>query len=201
MSMDLDKDDLAALCAGLTTDEVDRVHRLLHEWNVGPDSNFPVQLALLTRAQWRIAANLPRLMEAARKLIELHLAEYRRQTAELVKNLSVAGEDQADELKNVVEAHTETVKQASVSIQDQLRRTTEVANQIRKQLDDGVSAWNRAKTDMEAGREMFQKACKELDDRLTLRELRRDWLTLLGVSSIGIVIGLIAGIVIVFKFR
>ncbi len=43
MSMDLDKDDLAALCAGLTTDEVNRVHRLLHEWNVGPDSNFPVQ--------------------------------------------------------------------------------------------------------------------------------------------------------------
>jgi predicted nucleic acid-binding Zn-ribbon protein len=140
-------------------------------------------------------------MNDSRKLIELHLAEYRRQTAELVKNLSVVGEDQADELKNVVKAHTETVKQASVSIQDQLRRTTEVANQIRKQLDDGVSAWNRAKTDMEAGREMFQKACKELDDRLTLRELRRDWLTLLGVSSIGIVIGLIASIVIVFKFR
>jgi methyl-accepting chemotaxis protein len=160
-----------------------------------------VQLALLTKAQWRIAANLPRLMEAARKLIELHLAEYRRQTAELVKNLSVAGEDQADELKNVVEAHTETVKQASVSIQDQLRRTTETANQIRRQLDDGVSAWNRAKTDMEAGREMFQKACKELDDRITLRELRRDWLTLLGVISIGIVIGVVVGIVIAFKYR
>jgi len=27
MNMDLDKDDLAALCAGLTTDEVDRVLR------------------------------------------------------------------------------------------------------------------------------------------------------------------------------
>jgi hypothetical protein len=80
MNMDLDKDDLAVLCAGLTTDEVDRVHRLLHEWNVGPDSSFPVQLSLLTKAQWRIAANLPRLMNDARKLIELHLAEYRRQS-------------------------------------------------------------------------------------------------------------------------
>jgi hypothetical protein len=33
-----------------------------------------VQLALLTKAQWRIAANLPRLMNDSRKLIELHLA-------------------------------------------------------------------------------------------------------------------------------
>jgi hypothetical protein len=31
MNMNLDKDDLAALCAGMTTDQVDRVHRLLHE--------------------------------------------------------------------------------------------------------------------------------------------------------------------------
>jgi len=31
----------------------------------------------------------------SRKWLELHLAEYRRQTAELVKNLSAVGEDQA----------------------------------------------------------------------------------------------------------
>jgi hypothetical protein len=62
----------------MTKEEVDRIHRLLHEWSVGPDNSFPVQLALLTKAQWRIAANLPRLMNDARKLIELHLAEYRR---------------------------------------------------------------------------------------------------------------------------
>jgi hypothetical protein len=78
--MVLNKNDLAALCGGMTPNEVDRIHRLLHEWNVGPDSSFPVQLALLTKAQWRIAANLPRLMNDSRKLIELHLAEYRRQS-------------------------------------------------------------------------------------------------------------------------
>ncbi len=48
---------------------------------------------------------------------------------------------------------------------------------------------------------MFRKACKELDDRLTLRELRRDWFTLLGVISIGIVIGVVACLVIAFKFH
>jgi methyl-accepting chemotaxis protein len=139
--------------------------------------------------QWRAAASIPRSVNDSRKLIELNLAEYRQQTAALVKNLSIVAEDQADELKNIVKAHTETVNQASVSIRNQLWEAAETAKQIRKSLDDGVSAWNRAKTDMEAGRDKFQKACEELDDRITWRELRRDWLTLLGLIAIGIVIG------------
>jgi acetone carboxylase gamma subunit len=68
-------------------------------------------------------------------------------------------------------------------------------------LDDGTLAWNRAKTDMEAGSEKFQKTCQELDDRVSWRELRRDWLILLGLISIGIVIGVfIVGALIAFKY-
>jgi len=202
MIMDLGKNDLAALCAGMTTEEVDRVHRLLHEWNVGPASSFPVQLALLTKAQWRIAAHLPRLMTDSRKLMELHLAEYRQQTVALVKNLATTIDCKTEGLKTVVAAHGDTVTQASVSIRNMLWETAEVAKQVRKRLDDGVSAWNRAKTDIEAGSEKFQRACQELDDRITFRELRRDWLTLLGLISIGIVIGVfIVGAVIAFKYH
>ena len=53
--MDLDKDDLAILCRDLTKEEVDRVHRLLHEWGTGPEDSFPAQFSLLTRAQLRAA--------------------------------------------------------------------------------------------------------------------------------------------------
>lgn len=120
------------------------------------------------------SASIPRALNDSRKWLELHLAAYRQQTAALINNLSSAGEHRAYELKNVVKAHTETVKHASVSIQDQLRRTNEAAKQISRQLEEDVSAWNRAQSDTEAGRERFQKACKELDDRVTLRELRRD---------------------------
>src|ERR1039458_8654113 len=120
MSMDFDKDDLAALCAGLTTDEVSRVHRLLHEWSVGPDSSFPVQLALLTKTQWRAAALIPRTIKDSGKMIELHLAECRPQTAAIVKNLSTVAENNAVELKNIVKAHAETVQQASVDMRNRL---------------------------------------------------------------------------------
>jgi hypothetical protein len=113
MSMDLDKDDLALLCAEMPSNEVDRVHRLLHEWNIGPDNSFPVQLALLTKAQWRIAANLPRLMNDARKLIELHLAEYRRQSQAMADDFADTMDGQNKELKSAVEIHVQATRQAA----------------------------------------------------------------------------------------
>ena len=197
----MDDTDFDLLCNGLTADEAKRFRKMLAEWGDGDENGFPVQLALLTRAQWQAAASIPRSLNDSRKWLELHLAEYRQQTATLVKNLSTVAEDQADEMTNIVKTHTETVNQASVAIRNQLWETAEVAKQIRKNLDDGVLAWNRARTGMEAGSDKFQKACQELDDRITWRELRRDWLTLLGLIAIGIVIGVLIGVVIEFKYH
>ena len=86
--MDLDKDDLAVLRQGLTADEVERLHRLLHEWNLGPENSFPVQLTLLTVAQLRAAASVPRSITDSRKWLEQHLAEYRRQTKLMLDEIS-----------------------------------------------------------------------------------------------------------------
>jgi len=197
----MDKNDLAALLIDAPAAEVDQIHRLLHEWSVGPDSSFPVQMSLLTKAQWRIAANLPRLMNDSRKLIELHLAEYRRQTAELVKNLSAVGEDQADEFKNVVKAHTEALNQASGSFRSQLKSIGAFTQDIRKHLDDGISSYNHIKTDVKAGGEMFRKTCEDLDGRINGVQLRRDWLAWLGLIAIGMVIGITMGVVLEAKFH
>lgn len=193
--------DFDLLSHGLSADQAKRLRKILAEWSDGDENGFPVQMALLTLAQWRASASIPRALNDSRKWLELHLAAYRQQTATLINNLATVGEHQANELKNVVKAHTETVKHASGSIQDQLRRTNEAAKQISRQLDDGVVTWNRAQSDMDAERERFQKACKELDDRITWRELRRDWLTLLGLISIGAVIGVVAGVAIAFRFH
>jgi hypothetical protein len=197
----MDKNDLAALLIDAPAAEVDQIHRLLHEWSVGPDSSFPVQLALLTKAQWRVAANLPRLMNDSRKLIELHLAEYRRQTAELVKNLSAVGEDNADEFKNVVKAHTEALNQASGSFRSQLKSIGDFTQDIRKHLGDGISSYNHIKTDLKAGGEMFRKTCEDLDGRINGVQLRRDWLAWLGLIAVGMVIGITMGVVLEAKFH
>ena len=193
--------DFDSLCAGLSADEAKLFRKMLVEWSDGDENGFPVQLALLTRAQWRAAALVPQAVNESRKLIELHLSEYRRQTAELVKNLSAVGEDQADEMKNVVKAHTEALNQASGSFRSQLKSIGAFAQDIRKHLDDGISSYNRVKTELEAGREMFRKTCEDLDGRINGVQLRRDWLAWLGLIAIGMVIGVTIGVVLEAKLH
>ena len=167
--MDLDKDDLAALCAGLTTDEVDRVHRLLHEWNVGPDSNFPVQLALLTKAQWRIAANLPRLMNDARKLIELHLGEYRRQGKAMADDFADMVDGQNKELEKTVEIHIQATRQAAEQIQVQLADAEAVAKRVKDLMESAASEWGKIKASTTAQCERLQQVSHDLQDRFAWR--------------------------------
>ena len=193
--------DFDSLCAGLSADDAKRLRKIFVEWCDGDENGFPVQMALLTRAQWQAAASIPRSLNDSRKWLELHLAEYRRQTAELVKNLSAVGEDQADELKNVVKAHTEALNQASGSFRSQLKSIGAFTQDIRKHLDDGISSYNHIKTDLKAGGEMFRKTCEDLDGRINGVQLRRDWLAWLGLIAVGMVIGITMGVVLETKFH
>jgi len=68
-------------------------------------------------------------------------------------------------------------------------------------LDDGISSYNRVKTELEAGREMFRKTCEDLDGRINGVQLRRDWLAWLGLIAIGMVIGVTIGVVLEAKLH
>jgi len=189
MSMDLDKDDLAALCAGLATDEVDRVHRLLHEWNVGPDSSFPVQLALLTKAQWRIAANLPRLMNDARKLIELHLTEYRRQCQAMADDFAGTVDGQNKELNKTVEIHIQATRQAAEQIQVQLADAEAVASRIKSLIESAASEWENIKASTTAQCERLEQVSNDLQDRFAWRVMLRSAAWFLLALGYGFCIG------------
>ncbi len=189
MSMDLDKDDLAALCAGLTTDEVDRVHRLLHEWNVGPEGSFPVQLTLLTKAQWRIAANLPRLMNDARKLLELHLGEYRRQSQAMADDFADTMDGQNKELKKTVEIHIQATRQAAEQIQVQLADAEAVAKRVKDLMESAASEWESIKASTSAQCERLQQVSNDLQDRFAWRVMLRSVAWFLLALGYGIFIG------------
>ena len=181
--MDLDKDDLALLCAEMPANEVDRVHRLLHEWNVGPDNSFPVQLALLTKAQWRIAANLPRLMNDARKLIELHLAEYRRQSQAMSDDFADTMDGQNKELKSAVEIHVQATRQAAEQINVQLADAEAVAKRVKSLMESAVSEWKGIKASTTAQCERLEQVSNDLQDRFAWR------VSLWGVFWISLTLG------------
>ena len=193
--------DFDFLCNGLPAEEAKRMRKILAEWCDGDEDGFPVQLVMLTRAQWRAAALVPQAVNESRKLIELHLAEYRRQTAALIGNLSAVGAEQTGELDNIVKAHTEALNQASGSFRSQLKEIGAAAMDIRRHLDDGVSAHHRVKNDLKAAGEKFQKTCEELDARISGLQIRWGWLALLGLIAIGIVLGFVGGVVVALKYR
>jgi hypothetical protein len=189
MSMDLDKDDLAALCAGMTTDQVDRVHRLLHEWNVGPASSFPVQLALLTKSQWRIAANLPRLMNDCRKLIELHLAEYRRQSQAMADDFADTLDGQNKELTKTLEIHIQATRQAAEQIEGQLADAEAVAKRVKTLIENAASEWEKIKANTTVQCERLEQVSNDLQDRCAWRVILRTAVWLLLALGIGLYIG------------
>jgi len=164
--MNLDKDDLAALCRDMTKEEVDRVHRLLHEWGVGPEDSFPAQMSLLTLAQLRSAASIPRAIADSRQWLELHLAEYRRQSKTMLDGFAATLDGKIQALKSVVETHAHATQESANSIQERFVAVETAAREIREQLQSGVAEWNRAKNKFVDERWHFERVCKQLDDRL-----------------------------------
>ena len=167
--MDLDKDDLAILCRDLTKEAVDRVHRLLHEWGTGPEDSFPAQFSLLTRAQLRAAASIPRAIADSRKWLEQHLAEYRRQTAALTDDFAGMVDIKHGELKAIVLQHAETVKRDALFVSNRLVDANDVAKSIQKNLQTAVAEWNQSQDALERERQRFEKVCRKLDDAINLR--------------------------------
>jgi hypothetical protein len=185
----MDKNDLEALLVGAPADEVDLIHRLLHEWGVGPASSFPVQLSLLTRAQWRIAANLPRLMNDSRKLIELHLAEYRRQTKTMTDDFSSTLRAQSEESKATTEKHGQTIQQAVMHIKLQIVDAEIVARQVKSQMENAASVWREIKNTTTAQRERLEQVSNDLQDRFAWRVILRSVAWFLLALGYGICIG------------
>jgi len=187
--MDLDRDDLAVLTANMTKDEVDRVHRFLHEWGTGPENNFPVQWALLTRAQLRAAASIPRAIADSRKWLEQHLAEYRRQTATLTDNFAGMVDIKHGELKDIVLKHAETVKRDALFVSNRLVDANDVAKSIQKNLQAAAAEWNQSQDALELERQRFEKVCRKLEDAVNLRGVHWYILGTLAACVVTLLIG------------
>ena len=197
----MDDTDFDFLCQGLSAAEAKRMRKILVEWSDGDENGFPVQLVMLTRAQWRAAARVPQAVNESRKLIERHLAEYRQHTAALLANFSETGEEQIGALSQILKVHTEALNRASSSFRDQLKTIAINAMDIRKHLDDGTSAFYGLKKELQTETERFHKTCADLRDHVNGIQLKRDWLAFFGLIAFGIVIGIVLLIELGAKFH
>jgi hypothetical protein len=187
--MDSDKDDLAVLCRDMTKEEVDRVHRLLHEWSLGPENSFPAQFSLLTRAQLRTAASIPRAIADSRKWLEQHLVEYRRQTAALTDDFAGMVDIKHGELKDIVLKHAETVKRDALFVSNRLVDANDVAKNIQKNLQAAAAEWNQSQDALERERQRFERVCRRLDEAINLRGVQWYVLGTLSACVVALLVG------------
>lgn len=180
--------DFDALLEGASAEEAKRLWRILCEWCNGDENSFPVHLALLTRAQWRAQTRIPHLVNESVKAMDLKWADYRQQTAALVKDLAKTADAKAKDLERIVIMHSIAVNEATANMQAQLRNAEAVAEQIKGQLTGGVLEWNKARSDFAAERERLEQVSRELEERLTWREWL--WYACLVTGLVGIGIGI-----------
>lgn len=188
--MDDKETDFEGLLAGTSPEEAKRLWRILSEWCEGDENSFPVHLALLTRAQWRAAAAIPPLVNDSVKLMELKLSEYRQQTMAMVKSFGVTIDGKAKELENTIKVQTDAMNQAVAKVESRLFDAKIAAGMIRRQLEDGVTEWEKAKTDFESEREKLEQKSKEVERRLK----KNEWYWLIFILACFIGFGIVIGI-------
>ena len=139
----MDDTDFDLLCQGLTTDEAKQLRKIFREWCNGDENGFPVQLALLTRAQWLAAAQMPGTLQKIVAAFEAKLTVQQQQQAALMKTLLEAGDEKIRAFESTVAFHTETMKTVAAKNCEHLDDTEKFAREIRKQMEAGLRETDR----------------------------------------------------------
>ena len=185
--------DFDSLCAGLSADEAWRLRKVFVEWCDGDENGFPVQMALLTRAQWQAAASIQRSLNDSRKWLELHLAEYRRQTAVLVKNFSTASDDKIAAFEEVIQRYVVAMEKVASSSHGHLAEAEKAARQIKFELERGVAEskqeLKKIRNDIQDERIRLEKARRDMEARMTWQERFQIIFVLAGFVFLGFLIG------------
>jgi hypothetical protein len=185
----MDDTDFDFLCKDLSASEARLFRKMLAEWSDGEENGFPVQLALLTRVQWRAAALVPQAVNESRKLIELDLAEYRRQTKAMMDDFSSTLKAQSEEFKTATEKHGQTIQQSVMHIKLQIVDAELVARQIKLRMEDAESEWRNIKTSTVAQCKRLEDVSNDLQDRFAWRVMLRSAAWFLLALGYGICIG------------
>jgi hypothetical protein len=181
--------DFDFLCKDLSAGEAKLFRKMLAEWSDGEENGFPVQLALLTRMQWRAAALVPQAVNESRKLIESHLAEYQRQTKVMLDDFSCTLNAQSEEFTTATEKHGQTIHQAVMHIKLQIVDAELVVRRVILQMEDAECEWRNIKTSTVAQCKRLEDVSNDLQDRFAWRVMLRSVAWFLLALGYGICIG------------
>ena len=186
----MDETNFDVLCEGASPQEAKQLRKILSEWCQGDEDSFPVQLTLLTRAQWRVAARMPQQLAAARQQLDQAFAEHQRQTTLAFDNHIDDMAIRIGTLEQIVVRHTETARKIVAEMRVELTHTEAAAKRIQNQLEAGVAEWQKARTDFMTERDRLMERVIEIRNGYTRQEWFCVILILAAVFTFGIVLGM-----------
>ena len=185
----MEPNDFDFLCKELSADEVRQLHKALNDWCNGDENSFPVQLALLTRAQWRAAAQVPVQMKQSLELLDQKLAEYRQQTGGLLKSFTAAVNTKTEELKDILADHRGDADVILSDLRVHTANAKAAADQVQKQLDKGEREMKRILEYMGKERGRLETAMRDYDEQRSHWTMLFFLLLLLAMLAIGYFLG------------
>jgi uncharacterized phage infection (PIP) family protein YhgE len=116
-----------------------------------------------------MAATLPRLMNESRQLLEIHLAEYRRQTKSQLNDLAAFVQKENTTLKTITDDHANAAVLAAEKIEAQLNDAQAVAKSVKAQIESAASEWLNVKRQMFVQCKKLEEVSDDLQDRFAWR--------------------------------
>jgi hypothetical protein len=185
----MDETDFDFLCEELPPVEAKRLRKVLIQWCAGDENSFPVQLALLTRAQWYAAAQTPVLLKQSLELLERKLAEYRQQTAALLNNFNAAADTKVKALEEMLSDQRDSAQQVLTDLRGHTTTAKSLLSKIESELTKGTAELERFRNQFIDERHRLQQARADYENQ-------KDWtdsvvfgFLLLAMVVIGILIG------------
>ena len=159
------------LCKGMSAEEAKLFRKMLAEWCDGDENSFPVQLVLLTCAQWRAAAEMPLTLKKVFAAFETKLADHQKQMSALMITLGRAGDDKIKAFEETVATHTEAMEKVAAKNCDHLDETEKYAREIRSQMEYGLRESDRITKAMIGERQRLEETQHRYDRSMEWREM------------------------------
>jgi hypothetical protein len=185
----MEKNDFDFLCKDLSADEVRQLSKALKDWCSGDENSFPVQLALLTRAQWRAAAQVPVHMEKSLTLVDQKLGEYRQQTAALLKSFNAAVNTKTTELEDILAGQRDEANIVLTDLRVHTANAKAATDQLQDQLKKGEREMKRILEYTEKERGRLETAVREYDEQRSQWSVVWFLLLLVAVLAVGYLLG------------
>lgn len=177
------------LCKGMSAEEAKLFRKMLAEWCDGDENSFPVQLVLLTCAQWRAAAGMPLTLQKIFAAFEAKLTDHQKQMTALMITLGRAGDDKIKAFEETVVTHTETMEKVAAKNCDHLDETEKFAHEIRGQMEYGLRESDRITKAMIEERHRLAETQHRYDRSMEWREVFNRF----GAYAIAILSGILIG--------